>query len=322
MMHKLNQICLAALACSFVSVTNLSGQTFDSVTFGNVIPDVVGSGDFRTYTIQNGGDAQSLMYSGTITEIDTITYVSEVTMEIFGSGYSIVNQILDDVNDFQGTFDFFGWIPVQRIVDPGDTWSFIFRENLDDGSDGLADASLDITFEWSTEPVPEPAVSELGEFPLNQGVYERNDQAGTEFPYRVVPIEVSEDGDYTLEIDWQDLENGGSFDGYLYLLDEPFAGTDSTAFISNDDFLSTATSRLTTALDAGITYYALLTTFSESTINPAFAAEFSVSTFNGGTARVVSAIPEPGGLLVLGCFACGSLVVRRNRVNFQGCLKG
>lgn len=309
MIRRFHEI-LTATAVLFILAGELPGQTFDSVTFENVSPDVVGSGDFRSYVLQNGGNARSLRYSGTITEIDTATYVSEVTMEIFGSGFNLANQILDQVSSFNGTYDFSGVISTETIVDLGDTWSFIFRENLDDSSDGLADASLDITFDFSSEPAPVPTVSDLGIFNLNQGVYPRQDQAGSEYPYRVVPIEVDADGDYTFRLDWQDRESGGSFDGYLYLLDSPFAGTDSTAFTSNDDFFDTSTSLLTTALEAGRTYYALLTTFSESPINPAFEGSFSVSTFNGGTVSVV-AIPEPSGLLVLGCFAFAMTARRR-----------
>ncbi|MDA8563593.1 hypothetical protein N9L06_03980, partial [Mariniblastus sp.] len=208
------------------------------------------------------------------------------------------------------TFDFSGAVPVETFVDAGDDWSFVFRETFDDSADGLDDASVDITFEWSTEPVPQPTVSDLGLFNLNEGVYSRENQIGSDFPFGVVPFEVDADGDYTLRVDWLDTDTGNSFDGFLYVLDEPFEGSDAPAFASNDDFISTAFSQFTTALEAGIEYFALLTTFSPSSINPAFEGNFSISTFDGGTASVVG-IPEPSSLLVFGGYCAFVMMVRR-----------
>ena len=312
MNQRLYALSLAlATAFSLASISGVQGQIFNSVTFEDIEPDVVGGGTFRGYTLQNSGNARSLRYSGTITEINTATFVDEVVFDIAGSGFSLFNQVLDQLSDFNDTFDFSGFIPVETLVNGGDTWTFGFREIFDDSDDGLADASVDITFDWSTEAVPQPTVSDLGVFNLNQGVYPRQNQIGSDYPYGVVPFEVDADGEYTLRVDWLDTDTGNSFDGFLYVLDEPFEGSDVPAFTSNDDFLTTATSQLTTALEAGIEYFALLTTFSPSPINPAFEGSFSVSSFDGGNARVV-AVPEPSGLLVIGC--CAFAILARRRV--------
>ena len=236
-MNQRHYAFLLATAFSFLPISRSSGQTFDSVTFEDIAPDVAGSGAFRSYTLQNSGDARSLRYSGTITEIDTATFVNEVIFDVFGSGFSLTNQILNEAADFNDTFDFSGAVPVETFVDAGDDWSFVFRETFDDSADGLDDASVDITFEWSTEPVPQPTVSDLGLFNLNEGVYPRQNQIGSDFPFGVVPFEVDADGDYTLRVDWLDTDTGNSFDGFLYVLDEPFEGSDAPAFASNDDFI-------------------------------------------------------------------------------------
>ncbi|MDA8563415.1 hypothetical protein N9L06_03075, partial [Mariniblastus sp.] len=72
-MNQRHYAFLLATAFSFLPISRLSGQTFDSVTFEDIAPDVAGSGAFRSYTLENSGDARSLRYSGTITEIDTAT---------------------------------------------------------------------------------------------------------------------------------------------------------------------------------------------------------------------------------------------------------
>jgi hypothetical protein len=265
-------------------------QIIDSVTFEGVVPDPNGSGEFRTHVLADGGLIRSLRYFGTIFEENTATYVNEVTVNIAAAGSAIANQAISEIADFAGSIDFSGIIPVEQNFDPGDLWSFSFFETFDDGGDQVPDANLNITFEFSEEPAPMPTVSDLGAFGLGPAFYQRSGGIAGSYPYGIVPFRVSQSGDYQLNVDWFNAASQ-SFDGYLYLLDSPFAGSDESAIAFNDDFVTTAVSRLNAQLQTGQTYYALMTTFSPVPDPTGLVGNFSLSTFDGGTAAV--AIPEP-----------------------------
>lgn len=284
----------------------LRGQVFDEATFNDVMP-VPTTGTDVMHTLNNSGSLEAISLSGVITEINTATFASEIQMSYNGSGVSASSISLSTTTGFVDSIAYEIVVPIDDgfggpvAANSGDGWTFNFLESFDDGSDGLADASVDVNVKWH-ESVPVASESDLGSFTLNDGFYDRSGFGGdADHPFTQVAFEVSADGIYSLESDWDD-GLGGSFDGYLYLFDQMFDGTDDTNNIALDDDgpEGTADSRIESVfLEQGTTYYALMTSFGSQAGETGLMGDLRVGSLLGNTASIV-AVPEPStGITVL-----------------------
>lgn len=302
---------LAIVAIAMLACNAATGQVVDEVTFNGVMPDPNGIGDTQNYTITNSGAVESLLFSGSITEIDTATFGSEITFDYNGSGLNGTGIQLTTAAGFTDTIFFQSFVTLDGNINTGDNWTFNFLENFDDGGDGLVDAIVDITFQYR-DSAPVEEITDLGDFVLNEGFYDRAGGGGPEdHPYTQVDFQVTEDGIYSVESNWDDgTGTGTSFDGFLYLFDEPFDGVDDTGNIALDDDGSNGLANSTIEsvfLEQGVTYTALLTTFGGQAGNTNLQGDLLVGSLTGGSAFIV-AVPEPGaGLLLLSITGLGMI---------------
>ena len=321
LLMRIKNRALAVVAIAMLACNAATAQIVDEVTFNGVMPDVNGVGDLQNYTITNSGAVESLLFFGSITEIDTATFGSEIVFDYNGSGLNGTGVQLTTQNGFTDTIFFQTFVALEDDfgmsgnINAGDNWTFNFLDTFDDGGDGLVDASVDITFQYrDSEPVEE--ITDLGDFVLDDGFYDRGSAGGPEdHPYTEVNFQVTQDGFYSVESNWDDgTGTGTSFDGFLYLFDEPFDGADDSGNIAFDDDGTNglANSTIETVfLQQGITYSALLTTFGSQPGITNFQGDLLVGSLTGGSAFIV-AIPEPGtGLLLLSI--TGLAMIRRRR---------
>ena len=303
---------LVAVAIAMLTCNSVSGQIVDEVTFNGVAPDPNGIGDTQNYTIANSGSIESLFFFGTITEVNLATFGSEVSFDYNGSGVSGAGNQLTTVAGFTDSLLFQGQIPVTGNIATGDNWSFNFFEGFDDGGDGLVDANVDVTFQYLASEAAE-VLTNLGTSTLDDGFYDRSGFGGAEdHPFSTVDFQVTEDGIYSIESNWFDGA-GGSFDGFLYVFDQPFDGIDDTGSIAfNDDGTNgLANSTISTVfLEQGITYTALSTTFAGQAGNTGLSGDLVVGSLAGGGAFLVS-VPEPGTGLLLVSMAGLAMIQRR-----------
>ena len=316
MKKHLLMVPMIALVAAIGNIAN--AQVIDSTTFLGVMPDPTGGGDLHSYVLGSSGSMEALVFYGTITEINTATWGSEIEFSYAGSGASGSGNMLTATNGFTGTLDFQAFIPVDDgfgfplPITSGDNWDFTFFETFDDGGDALVDASVDITFEfWDSEPVP--AETDLGDFTLDDGFYDRGQVGDEDHPYTQVAFQVTGDGIYSLESDWVDPA-GGSFDGYLFLLDSPFSGDDVPNIAFDDDGPEgLADSRIeSVALQQGVTYYALMTTFGGQPGNSTLMGDLRVGNLFGNTAFLV-VIPEPATGTAFAAMLLGGVFFTRRR---------
>ena len=309
-MRKILTSMVAALAITLSAFSSpLSAQVVDEVTFTDVMPDPNGIGDLQNYTITNSGSLEALAFFGTITEIDTATFGNEITFDYNGSGLSGSGIQLTSVTGFTDTIAFQAFIPIDDglgmpgSITAGDNWTFNFFENFDDGGDGLVDANVNVTFQYRDE-VPVANETNLGDFTLDDGFYDRGGGGGPEdHPFTTVDFQVTEDGIYSIESNWDDGTGTGTiFDGFLFVFDEPFDGVDDSCSIAFDDDGTNGIANSTidgVFLEQGITYTALLTTFGSQTSTDLQGDLIIGNSLGIGSAFLVNSVPEPGTGIVL-----------------------
>ena len=302
-------VVLAIVGLGATLCASLTAQTFDSVTFNGVEPDPNGVGDEHTYNLTSGGILESIVFSGVITEINTATFGSEITFD-YAAGFLSGSGIqLTSTNGFTGSVLFEGVIDfAANPVASGNLWTYTFFENFDDGGDGSADASVDVTFEYRADD-PVPAETDFGSFTLDQGFYDRGGAGGDEdHPWTQVAFQVNESGIFSLESDWD------GFDGYLYLFDSPFTGDDSGNIGFDDDGPEGLDDSRIEAifLETDVTYYAVMTTFGGEAGNSTLTGDLRLGSLTGKTGFLV-AIPEPASGIAICLFGAAFLGRRRRK---------
>ena len=300
---------LGFLAVAFVFATSTSGlsaQEFDSVTFSGVKP--LAGGVIESHNLSTSDILESIVFSGSITEVNTATFASEILFDYSGSGLSDSGLQFSTVTGFTDTLVFEGVIDVAATaVNAGDSWMYTFFESFDDGSDGLADASVDVTFSYRSSDVS-AQTSGLGTHTLDDGFYDRAAGGDADHPWAEVAFQVDADGVYQIDAVWD------GFDGYLYLFDETFTGDDSGNIAFDDDFGGTGASQIPgVSLMAGTTYYAVMTTFGGQAGISTLTGDLSVTSSVGNSAFIV-AIPEPSSAIMFAMTGLG-LFVRRRRAS-------
>ncbi|MEL6107833.1 MAG: ELWxxDGT repeat protein, partial [Planctomycetota bacterium] len=231
----------------------------DTAEFLGVQPDVAQVGTEVTFEATVGGTIESLVLSGTMTEIVTAAFASEVRVSITDpNGNTISNVGLSSTNGFVDSLGFSTVVDLDAVVvEAGDVWTFSFIDTFDDDPVGEADITLDLTVDFLTAD-PASLESNFGSFTLNQGFYARLGSGDADHPFVEVPFQVGSDGFYDIQATWD------GFDGFLFLFDSPFTGTDTTNIGSDDDGPGGTSDSLINDVQllTGVTYYALLTTFS------------------------------------------------------------
>ena len=285
---------LVAFVISLCACNFARAQIVDEVSFSGVMPAVNGAGPIESFSISNGGTIGALAFSGTITEINSSDpFASDVRFNY--SSFAVMGLGIQLSNSLQGTVPFEGVVEFQNpiAITAGDQWSFSFFDEFDDGGgDGLADVSVDITFRFLEESPN--GVTDLGDFTLDDGFYARFGNGDADHPFTQVPFQVTRDGVYSLESDWDDGTGTGTFfDGFLLLFDEPFDGVDDSAnLVFNDDGPEgDADSRIDGIfLQAGVTYYAVLTTLPGQPRNSGLQGDLRVESLSGASAFLVDPV--------------------------------
>lgn len=107
-------------------------------------------------------------------------------------------------------------------------------------------------------------------FILDTGFYSLFGDLGARHPYTAIDFEVSENGFYSIDVNWDDGEvEGIPFDGFVFLFDRAFDGVDDNGNIGfNDDAFDgrgISASRIDSLfLEQGVTHTVLLTTVNSS----------------------------------------------------------
>ena len=247
----------------------------------------------------------SFNYAGDTTEINgtTADFLSDNTFRVTypnaafrdvtlaGSGYT-------GTTAFSGSFFTNGGTGLS--VNPGDLFSFTFRNSFDDTPSGSADNNLNITFDFSDVVLPPPPSTSatLG------GSVSSSLAAGE---LKVYQFQVATAGSYTFDTVGSMLVTStgtASNDTELGLYD-----ANGAVVAQNDDFAGLGNlSRITTTLTPG-TYYLAAGAF-DSTFNANFG--FSSASTRTGTLVVNGlSVPEPTGLAPLALAGLGALRRRR-----------
>jgi len=232
---------------SVLSVLQPTTEVVELIAFDNIVPPVNGDVESREFTLTNSGSVNAIYYTGVINELELRAFGLDVLLNYAGSGFSMSDFQISFVENFDGSITFSGINSFDSIdVEAGDQWVFEFRDIFDDGLAGMDDVMVNIEFALAFDPPIEIATTNLGQFTLNSGFYDRDGDGIEGNPFTTVDFTVSETGIYDISAEWDDGSGTGlSFDGFLFLFDQPFDGTDDSMSIAfNDDFLNTDISRV------------------------------------------------------------------------------
>lgn len=284
-------ILLSTLAILLGVNSAANAQIIDQVTFTEVEPSVLSSEviETRDFTVVNSGEVGAILFQGTIKALEPVTFASDHQFSLSGPGVNVQGVQFTVATGFDGEIDFIGFVETTGQITTGDILTFSFFDTFNNANSSGANAKIDVTFEFVDRALSGLTKTNLGDFILDQGFYDRGFGGGSsDHPYRAVEFEVSGDGLYSIESIWDDgVGNVNSFDGFIYIFNGLFDGVDDTSNIAfNDDKgIDVDVSKIGSIfLRGGVKYTALLTSFDGESGNDSLRGQLNIVSFEGNTA--------------------------------------
>jgi hypothetical protein len=305
----LSSIALAALMAS------AGAQVQESVTYTNVDsngPVNHAVNEVRTYSASGGYTMRSMRIAGTLTQIHPNSYAREARIRI-----TAPNGAFTDFQMFTQT-SFTTLTGEGRVYtvpfNPAGNWTFRFYESFDDGGTSSVDARWDsITFEYREDP---SALHDFGTINA-PGTYSVTRALGAReilWYTLVLPVDVTSASGLSLEINTLGSSLSTSNDTEIALYD-----AFGNKIAENDDIDlggGNLLSRLVFGaggsrdLTAGV-YFIGAGGF-DTTWSDVFAS--STSSYTGDLVlNIVTNVPEPASMMVLGAGLAGLLGLRRRK---------
>jgi hypothetical protein len=296
-------------------MASAGAQVQESVTYTNVDsngPVNHAVNEVRTYSASGGYTMRSMRIAGTLTRINSASFAREALIRI-----TAPNGVFTDFQMFTQT-SFTTLTGEGRVYtvpfNPAGNWTFRFYESFDDGGTSSVDARWDsITFEYREDP---SALHDFGTINA-PGTYSVTRALGAReilWYTLVLPVDVTSASGLSLEINTLGSSLSTSNDTEIALYDafgNKIAENDDID-LSGGNLLSRLVFGAGGSRDLTAGVYFIGAGGFNTTWSDVFAS--STSSYTGDLVlNIVTNVPEPASMMVLGAGLAGLLGLRRRK---------